>query len=199
MHSIVYSGNGHFLRTVKPLFAILIAPREPLTNIKSISSLRKKNRRDWPDISKNGCYFNEIRSRYLTYSPAPSNPGPLFFSMCARSSRVRSQSSLRTHGTSRYLLFSARARRRPPNVKAFQPAPANSAILELGTSEALLQKYSRREFPIKQQLLFPSCLDPSTSKYRPSPLSSPRLLPFVFALPLLSPPPLLPSVLARPK
>ena len=93
---------------------------------------------------------------------------------------------MRTHSPTRDLIFSARARGRPPNVQPFQRGTVNSASLELGTSEASLQKCSARPaFSITAQLLFPSRLDTGTSKYRPPPSSSRRLRPFVFApLPL---------------
>ena len=97
------------------------------------------------------------------------------------------RSSLRTRGPSRDLIFSARARGRPPNVQPFLLVTVNSASLELGTLDVLLLKYyARWAFPSTKQLLFPSRLKPGTSKHCLPPSSLRRVLPFVFApLPLL--------------
>ena len=115
--------------------------------------------------SRDPSFFARARGsqEYAGIEPADtrSEPGPYIFGRCVRTSAKCSTVSA--------------------------GVTINSASLELGTSEASQLKYSARPaFPITAQLLFPSRLEPGTSKYRFPPSSSRRLRPFVFVpLPLL--------------
>ena len=160
---------------------------------KTLCSVRNNFFRNSFAISWNICILCVIRSQYLKFSPSSFNPGTIHFQLVRGVSKSKPGLNMITRGPSGDLIFSARARIRPPNVQPFQLVTVNSASLKLGTSEALLLKYLVcRAFPSTKQQLFPLRLEPGTSKHRLSPLPSHRLL-CSSSAPL--PPPLLPMVL----
>ena len=159
---------------------------------KTLCSVRNNFFRNSFAISWNICILCVIRSQYLKFSPSPFKPGTILFLHVPAVSKSKPGLNMITRSPSGDLIFSARARVRPPNVQPFQLVTVNSASLKLGTSEALLLKYLVcRAFPSTKQQLFPLRLEPGTSKHRLSPLPSHRLLCSSFA-PL--PPPLLPNL-----